>query len=65
MISLFVRSYEKDFEWLSYSVKSMRVNLLGSVTEKVLVVPVNTQIPIDIAVSSIRLSIHKKHIKDT
>ena len=49
MISLFVRSYEKDFEWLSYSVKSMRVNLLGSVTEKVLVVPINTEIPIDIS----------------
>lgn len=38
MISLFVRSYVKDFKWLVYSVRSMRKNLIG-VDEKVLVVP--------------------------
>lgn len=38
MITLFTRSYNKDFEWLSYSIKSMKKNLLG-IDHKVLVVP--------------------------
>ena len=38
MITLFTRSYSKDFEWLSYSIKSMKKNLLG-IDHKVLVVP--------------------------
>jgi len=47
-ISLFVRSYDKDFEWLAYSVKSMRKNLIG-VDDRILVVPTTTtNIPVDI-----------------
>ncbi len=38
MITLFTRSYHKDFEWLSYSVKSMKKNLTG-IDKRVLVVP--------------------------
>lgn len=49
MISLFVRSYEKDFTWLSHSVKSMRKNLKGT-SDRVLCVPLNTKIPNDISV---------------
>jgi hypothetical protein len=48
MIALFVRSYPGDFEWLSYSVKSMAKNLTG-IDEKVLVVPVNTEMPTHIS----------------
>lgn len=49
MISLFVRSYEKDFEWLSHSIRSMRKNLKG-ISDRVLCVPTKTQIPNDISV---------------
>ena len=45
MISLFIRSYPPDFEWLRHSIHSMRKNLTG-VDEKVLVVPDTcTEIP--------------------
>lgn len=47
MISLFIRSYSKDFEWLKHSVKSMQKNLLG-IADRVLAVPTNTYIPSDI-----------------
>ena len=48
MISLFIRSYPKDFEWLGYSVKSMRKNLIG-IDDKILVVPATCKyIPADI-----------------
>ena len=41
MISLLIRSYDKDLEWLDYSIKSMRQNLTG-ISEKVLVIPEDT-----------------------
>lgn len=47
MISLFVRSYNKDFEWLSYSIKSMHKNLYN-ISEKVLAIPIGTETPSDI-----------------
>lgn len=47
MISLFIRSYPGDFEWLRYSIRSMRKNMTG-VTEKVLVTPKCT-LPLDIS----------------
>lgn len=37
-VSLFVRSYPNDFEWLKYSIRSMEKNLHG-IDETVLVVP--------------------------
>lgn len=39
-VSLFVRSYPNDFEWLKYSIRSMEKNLHG-IDETVLVVPVS------------------------
>ncbi len=45
--SLFVRSYPKDFGWLRYSIVSMKKYLTG-VDNKVLVVPWQTTIPVDI-----------------
>jgi hypothetical protein len=48
MISLFVRSYPKDFEWLHHSVRSMRKNLIG-ISDRVLTVPHGSQIPDDIS----------------
>lgn len=42
MISLFVRSYDKDFEWLEHSIRSMKKNLIG-ITEKILVLPDTTE----------------------
>lgn len=48
MITLFVRSYYKDFEWLDYSVKSMRKNLTG-ISERVLAVPQHTVVPASIS----------------
>ena len=45
--SLFVRSYPKDFEWLRYSIASMKKYLTG-VDNKVLVVPWQTIIPVEI-----------------
>lgn len=45
--SLFVRSYPKDFEWLRYSIASMKKYLTG-VDNKVLVVPWQTTIPTEI-----------------
>lgn len=45
MISLFVRSYPGDFNWLAHSVKSMSKNL-HNISEKILVVPAScTYIP--------------------
>lgn len=44
MISLFIRSYHKDFEWLNYSVRSMRQNLSG-ISERILAVPQFTIVP--------------------
>jgi hypothetical protein len=38
MISLFVRSYQKDFKWLDLSIRSMQ-KFLSGVNEKVLVIP--------------------------
>lgn len=49
MISLFVRSYPNDFQWLHYSVKSMRMNLIG-IDDKVLCVPKECIVPKDIAI---------------
>jgi hypothetical protein len=40
-ISLFIRSYENDFEWLKYSIKSIIKNMIG-VDETVLVIPDTT-----------------------
>lgn len=40
-ISLFIRSYEADFEWLKYSIRSMMKNLSG-IGETVLVIPFTT-----------------------
>jgi len=48
-VALFVRSYEKDFQWLKYSIQSMNKYLTG-VEDKILVVPWNTQIPSEIEV---------------
>lgn len=48
MITLFVRSYYKDFEWLDYSVKSMRKNLTG-ISERILAVPQHTVVPASIS----------------
>jgi len=47
-VSLFVRSYEKDFQWLRYSIQSMEKYLTG-VEERILVVPWTTQIPTEIS----------------
>lgn len=46
--TLFVRSYPADFEWLSYSIKSM-VKYLRGIKNKLLVVPAGTDVPDDIA----------------
>lgn len=46
-ISLFVRSYPKDFEWLKLSIESMKKNLSG-VEEKVLVIPWKSELPTEI-----------------
>lgn len=44
-VSLFVRSYPNDFEWLKHSIRSMEKNLHG-IDETVLVVPVtNEELP--------------------
>lgn len=48
MISLFVRSYSKDYEWLSHSIRSMRANLVG-ISERILCVPYNDIVPNDIS----------------
>lgn len=48
MISLFIRSYPKDFKWLSHSVRSMSKNLKG-ISDRVLCVPTASQIPNDIS----------------
>jgi len=48
MISLFVRSYSKDYQWLSHSVRSMRANLVG-ISERILCVPYNDIVPTDIS----------------
>ena len=48
MISLFLRSYEPDFVWLEYSIKSMRKNLLN-ISERVLAVPQHTTVPTSIS----------------
>ncbi len=45
--SLFVRSYPPDFQWLKYSIASMKKYLIG-VDKKVLVVPWKTQLPEEI-----------------
>lgn len=49
MISLFVRSYPNDFDWLGHSVVSMRKNLIG-INDKVLCVPKGSIVPRDIAI---------------
>ena len=49
MISLFIRSYPNDFEWLSHSIRSMRKNLKG-ISDSVLCVPMGSSIPNDISV---------------
>lgn len=54
MISLFVRSYPKDFEWLSHSVKSMTKNLVG-ISDRVLCIPHGSDVPNDISVFFNRL----------
>lgn len=48
MISLFIRSYSKDFEWLTHSVRSMRANLVG-ISERILCVPDTDKVPTDIS----------------
>lgn len=48
MITLYVRSYPKDFDWLHYSVLSMSKNLIG-IQEKVLAVPTGSKIPTSIS----------------
>lgn len=48
MITLVTRSYDKDFEWLSYSILSMRKNLYD-ISHKLLIVPENTIIPNNIS----------------
>lgn len=48
MISLFVRSYSKDYVWLQHSIRSMRTNLVG-ISERILCVPYNDIVPNDIS----------------
>ena len=48
MISLFVRSYPNDFDWLSHSIMSMKKNLIG-VDDRVLCVPIGSDVPNAIA----------------
>lgn len=60
MISLFIRSYPKDFEWLTHSIKSMRKNLKG-ISDRVLCVPEGADVPNDISVFFDRL-VHSPEI---
>ncbi len=47
-VSLFIRSYERDFPWLRYSIQSMNKYLTG-INDKILVVPWGTTIPVEIS----------------
>lgn len=44
MITLYVRSYEKDFRWLDYSITSMK-KYLKCITKSILVLPFGSPLP--------------------